>query len=147
MRSDLQEAKQKEDKKASQKSSFTQELGRFLFPKEKASVGLTKQYSEIEDEINQKEKNYPPPPSLRPASTDDSYNQAGALVGTFVGFGSGHGFQSRYKKRGWWYTVGEVGVLFVPGGVFAFIGAKIVESWDVWNYQYQESLGYPKLKD
>ncbi len=38
---------------------------------------------------------------------------AGAVAGTFVGFGLGHAIQDRYEKRGLLYSVGEAGTLLI----------------------------------
>ena len=141
---ELSQAKEAEAKKAAQKSSFTQELGRFMFPTEKASVRLEAQQAEMQKSVDAIDRKYMPPPSVHSSLSSDVQNIAGAGLGTVMGFGIGHAFQSRYTQRGWWYTVGEVGVLFIPGAgaVIGFLGFKVWESWDVWNYRYQESLGY-----
>ena len=38
---------------------------------------------------------------------------AGTIAGTLLGLGIGHAIQGRYSKRGWIFTVGEVGGLLV----------------------------------
>ena len=146
---DLAEAKEAEKKKASQKSSFTQDLGRYLFPTELRSKGLEESRSKVFEEKNQIEAKYPPPPTIYRSDSERAYNFVGAGVGTFFGFGLGYPFQGRYSSRGWWYTVGEIGVFFIPGGgaIIGFLTAKVIESWDVWNYANQQSMGYPNLKD
>lgn len=104
----------------------------------------------VKEEINRLEEPYPTPSMFkRSAEVERGQPQFGALIGSFVGFGSGHGIQSRYKQKGWWYTVGEIGSLFIPGGgaIIGFLGFKVWESQDLWNYNYQASLGYPAPKD
>lgn len=144
LRQELNQAKEAEAKKASQKSSFTQDLGRYLFPTEKASVALEAREQEMQKSVDAIDVKYAAPPSVHSSLNDDLQNAAGAGLGTVMGFGIGHAVQSRYTQRGWWFTVGEIGVWFVPGAgaLVGFLGLKVWESWDVWNYRYQESLGY-----
>lgn len=90
----------------------------------------------------------------------------GGLLGTVVGFGSGHGVQSRYRRTGWIYTVGEVGSLglafsaiacsgssyecvypLLLSGTFVFIGFRLVESVDVWLHPAVHNRKYRKLRE
>ena len=88
----------------------------------------------------------------------------GGLVGTVIGFGSGHGVQSRYRRTGWIYTVGEVGSLGLVAGAAAcsgswgcvyglalsgatlFIGFRVAEAVDVWIHPAIHNRRYQKLK-
>lgn len=141
----LSRARDAELKKSQQKTSFTQALGRALFPREPESARLTDYQNQLENEITEMEKKYPPPPSVQRSDSMMGYNTLGALGGTAIGFGVGHAIQGRYSRRGWVYTLTEIGSLFLPGGVAvaAFLGLKVTESVDVWNYNYQQSMGYP----
>jgi hypothetical protein len=70
----------------------------------------------------------------------------GGLVGTLIGFGTGHAIQERYLNKGLIFTLGEFGTqLFAaacftsgcPDGLFlasfaGFIGLRIWEIVDVW---------------
>jgi hypothetical protein len=89
----------------------------------------------------------------------------GAFSGTIVGFGSGHLFQGRYLEKGWLFTVSEAAALAalialpntcrsaetcrafaatVP--LVAFLGAKLWEAVDVWQWVGWKMEGYPHLK-
>ena len=85
----------------------------------------------------------------------------GGLLGTFIGFGSGHLVQQRWGEKGWIFTVGEsisyafflAGVIdcmahaygpdgqadrcndgYIFGGIIAFAALRIWEAVDVWAY-------------
>ena len=47
----------------------------------------------------------------RKGPIDQSTHVLGGLLGTFIGFGSGHIMYGMYGQRGWIYTAGEVGSL------------------------------------
>jgi hypothetical protein len=90
---------------------------------------------------------------------------AGGLLGTVIGFGSGHAVQSRYRSTGWIYTVGEAGALGLIGGAAAcsgslgcvyslalsgsalFIGFRLAETIDVWVHPANHNRRYRKLKE
>lgn len=82
---------------------------------------------------------------------------ASGLLGTIIGFGTGHAVQDRYRESGWIYTVGEGTGLVILGigipacgeaddffdnagcivgvaitGEVLFLGFKLVEIVDVW---------------
>jgi hypothetical protein len=89
----------------------------------------------------------------------------GGLVGTVIGFGSGHGVQSRYRRTGWIYTVGEVGSLglfasaaacsgswgcvygLALSGATLFVGFRLVEAVDVWLHPAVHNRRYRNLKE
>lgn len=97
----------------------------------------------------------------------------GAVLGTVVGFGSGHGVQRRFVERGAYFAVAEAaawGVLF-SGGFFTclsgdsvdlsnwrcqtvtgaakiiFVGAKIWEIYDLWFIPPADNARYRELKN
>jgi hypothetical protein len=90
---------------------------------------------------------------------------AGGLLGTVIGFGSGHAIQSRYRRTGWIYTVGEIGSVGLTAsaaacngswgcvyglalsGVTIFIGFRIAETIDVWVHPANHNRRYRKLKE
>lgn len=75
---------------------------------------------------------------------------AGGIVGTFIGFGSGHAIENRYEQKGWIFTASE-GICVVAllasyilplpapvsfslnlGGSFGFLGFRVWEIVDLW---------------
>lgn len=64
LRSDLDEAKEVEAKKAQQKSSFTQDLGRWLFNGRPRSELLGEEISKVELEVHRLESKFIPPYAL-----------------------------------------------------------------------------------
>jgi hypothetical protein len=70
----------------------------------------------------------------------------GGLVGTFLGYGTGHAIQERYLYKGLIFTLGEFGTLWTgghcfvsgcPDGLFfaslaGYFGLRIWEIVDVW---------------
>ena len=98
----------------------------------------------------------------------------GGLLGTFVGFGTGHIVYGKYGQRGWIFTVGEVGTiamatvgaakiitsclfdgsssgcstgsgLFILGGV-GFFGFRLWELIDVWTIPGSHNDRYRSIK-
>jgi hypothetical protein len=92
---------------------------------------------------------------------------SGGLLGTILGFGTGHAVQSRYAERGWIFTVGELGTLSAGGiglvscgddlgglgcsvgvavGTLAvFAGFRVWEAIDVWAHPYAHNRRYREL--
>lgn len=58
---ELTEAEEAEKKKASQKSSFTQDLGRWLFNGEARSVSIQRYIDQKREDVQKLEAKYPPP--------------------------------------------------------------------------------------
>lgn len=74
----------------------------------------------------------------------------GGLIGTVVGFGSGHVVINAYRDMGWVFTVGELGSvglaaagvlsdgkgnaggLMLAGGILSFLGFRVWQIVDVW---------------
>jgi hypothetical protein len=114
---------------------------------------------------------YPPQPAPQPAQVTqaeydllmrgemtEGQHVGGGLLGTRLGFGTGHSMQRRWQEKGWIFTVGEAaayGVLlagiidcielegertedcadgWIIGGALAFVGLRIWEAVDVWAY-------------
>ncbi len=100
----------------------------------------------------------------------------GGILGTVVGFGSGHGVIGKYKQVGWLYTASEVGFLglmavgyrksvqdtFQAGvtgnfdgpnyglmivGYIGFISSRIGEIFDIWNRPFDHNRRHQELKD
>lgn len=71
---------------------------------------LDKKAEALTEEVNQLEAGSPARIAT-PATESNQQNiklTVGALVGTFLGFGSGHAIQGRYAESGWKWTAGEV---------------------------------------
>ncbi|MGE4131530.1 MAG: DUF2799 domain-containing protein [Bdellovibrionales bacterium] len=80
----------------------------------------------------------------------------GALLGTVVGFGSGHAIQGRYMSGGWMWTAGEVATLASvsvaehndPEGqsaswvMLGWLGFRVWQSVDLWRNAFGSYTGY-----
>lgn len=104
-------------------------------------------------EIAAREKEYGVPPQVADYENGKEsrlWAEGGALAGTVVGFGAGHAVQGTYARRGWPYTVGELGVFALPVApplwLAAFVGLRIAESRSVYDHSHHAELGYPHLE-
>ncbi len=94
------------------------------------------------------------------------------IIGFYPGFGIGHAIQGRYSERGYIFTIGEVGSVFlmsigladcltsaypyngsyschsglVTAGAVGFFGFKIWELIDVWAVPLEQNERYRQLK-
>lgn len=90
----------------------------------------------------------------------------GTFAGVFAGFGIGHAIQGRYREDGWKWTLGEAAVIggmvaavnsscgqanvrgerecqgaWVPVSVLAWVGYRIWQGADLWNYTKHRAYG------
>lgn len=103
----------------------------------------------------------------------DGQHIAGGLVGTFIGFGTGHIVYQKYGSNGWIFTVGELGSIAVmmagavkaTGGCFsgdseecsegfgvytlgalAYLGFRVWEIIDVWTIPGRHNRKFQAIK-
>ena len=103
----------------------------------------------------------------------DGRYYGGAALGTYIGFGVGHAIQGRYQDKGWIFTAGQVGSLFVAAtgitkclfdsdtykednscsntqlqiGVWGLIIFKGWEIFDLWYTPYKINQRYKELSE
>jgi hypothetical protein len=111
---------------------------------------VNEQAQGLEQKIKEKESKYPKTTFfINRDCTECLLPNVGAMLGSVTGFGIGHTLQSRYIKKGWQFSITEIGVLFIPGpgAIIGFMGLKVWEIVDLWNYTYKYNLGYPSFED